>query len=280
MGGEQRFTRLIAAVLFLAVCAYAGAKLWQDLDGTPETQTVHSVTLTDSAALNGIAIRREQSFCPAGGSGLADGDRLPAGTADAAGSALYYSRSDGLESLSPERLSGLDVPALEALLSQSPAPDDSGRLVLDFGWYYAAFVAADAPVPASGRCRVLFEGFDTPASAQILSLSPAQNGQRALVLRLTVGGDDYMSLRKCSAQIIFSEYSGLSLPEEAVHKDADGNTFVYTVTAGVVERKTVDILYTDGDGCIAAFSSAADALREGNRVIVSGKEIYEGKVTA
>ena len=273
--------RLIAAVLFLAVSAYAGAKLWSGLEPVPGTQTVYAVTLTDSAELEGIVIRREQSFRPAGEALFADGERIPAGTVPTvSGSALYYSSCDTLEDLGPELLDTLDVAGLRSLLSRKPSPREGGRLVLDHAWYYAALVSAEEPVPDSGRCRVLFEGFEGPAEASILSLSPPEDGQRVLVLRLTLGGDSYMSLRKCSARLIFSEYSGLYLPEEAVHQDQDGNQFVYTITAGVVERRTVDILYSEGDVCIAAFSAGAEGLREGNLVIVSGQENYEGKVTA
>ena len=273
--------RLIAAVLFLAVSAYAGAKLWSGLEPVPGTQTVYAVTLTDSAELEGIVIRREQSFRPAGEALFADGERIPAGTVPTvSGSALYYSSCDTLEDLGPELLDTLDVAGLRSLLSRKPSPQEGGRLVLDHAWYYAALVSAEEPVPDSGRCRVLFEGFEIPAEASILSLSPPEDGQRVLVLRLTLGGDDYMSLRKCSARLIFSEYSGLYLPEEAVHQDEDGNQFVYTITAGVVERRAVYILYSEGDVCIAAFSAGAEGLREGNLVIVSGQENYEGKVTA
>ena len=269
------------SVLFLAVCAYAGAKLWSSLDPELNTMTVRTVTLTDSAALEGIAVRREQSFCPAGAFSPADGSRIPAGSLSGVScSALYYSSCDGFESLSPEALADLDVSALTGILSARPAQADGGRLVLDFDWYYAALVSADAPIPDHGRCRILFEGFDVPVEGYILSLSQAESGQKALVLRLTQGGDPYMSMRKCSAQMIFSEYTGLSLPVSAVRRDEDGNSFVYTITAGIVECKAVDIIYTDGDDCLAALSTAADALREGNTVIVSGKEIYEGKVIA
>ena len=272
--------RLIAAVLFLAVSAYAGARLWSSVERSPETQTVRAVTLTDSAELEGIVIRREQ-LCPAGEGLFTDGERLPAGTDPSVpGSALYYRSCDGLESLSPELLEELDVQGLQTILAQKPSSQEGGRLVLDYAWYYAALVPADEPVPDSGRCRVLFEGFDLPAEANIMSLSPEETGRRALVLRLTLGGDAYMTLRKCSAKLIFSEYSGPGLPEEAVLQDEDGNNFVYTITAGVVERRAVDILYSDGDLCIAAFSSEADGLREGNQVIVSGQEIDKGKVKA
>ena len=272
--------RLIAAVLFLAVSAYAGAKLWSGLEPVPGTQTVYAVTLTDSAELEGIVIRREQ-LCPAGEGLFTDGERLGAGTVPSVpGSALYYSSCDTLEDLGPELLDTLDVAGLRSLLSRKPSPREGGRLVLDYAWYYAALVPADEPAPDSGRCRVLFDGFAVPEEAEILSLSSEENGQRALVLRLTLGGDAYMTLRKCSAKLIFSQYSGLRLPEEAVHRDEDGKYFVYTITAGVVERRAVDIIYSEGDLCIATFSADANGLREGNLVIVSGQEDDEGKVTA
>ena len=46
----------------------------------------------------------------------------------------------------------------------------------------------------------------------------------------------------------------------------------------LLERKDIDIIYT-GDGfCIAARSAAPDALREGNTIVVSGRDLHEGKL--
>ena len=126
----------------------------------------------------------------------------------------------------------------------------------------------------------MFDGFEKSTAAEIISVSAAENGQRALLLRLTASSPEYLSLRRSGAEIIFSRYSGLELPLEAVHTDGEGNNFVYISTAGIVRSLDVDIIYTDKAGgfCLAAQDASFDALREGNTVIVSGKDIYEGKV--
>jgi hypothetical protein len=45
-----------------------------------------------------------------------------------------------------------------------------------------------------------------------------------------------------------------------------------------VERKNVDIIYTSDEYCLADISGDTDALRPGNEIIVSGDDIYEGKL--
>ena len=87
-----------------------------------------------------------------------------------------------------------------------------------------------------------------------------------------------MSLRKTKAQLVFSEHRGLKLPAQAVRHDADGTDHVYVLCAGVVERRSAELIYSDKDCCLADPNGSGDALREGERVILSGKDIYEGKV--
>ena len=84
-------------------------------------------------------------------------------------------------------------------------------------------------------------------------------------------------MRETSAAVLFGQYSGIRVPEDAVQTDG-GETYVWVITAMQLERKNVTVLYT-GDGfCVVERGSASDALREGNTVVVSGTELYEGKV--
>ena len=45
-----------------------------------------------------------------------------------------------------------------------------------------------------------------------------------------------------------------------------------------IERRGAELIYSDKDCCLADPNGSGDALREGERVILSGKDIYEGKV--
>ena len=90
--------------------------------------------------------------------------------------------------------------------------------------------------------------------------------------------DDTLNMRVAAANIVFSEEDGLRVPLKAVHVDKDGKTFVYCLTAQQVEKKYVSILSTEKDYYLVSIDADADALREGNTVVVSGKDIYEGRV--
>ena len=45
-----------------------------------------------------------------------------------------------------------------------------------------------------------------------------------------------------------------------------------------LEKKQVELLYVDSDIAIIAAGTSPDALRDGYTVVVSGKDLYEGKI--
>ena len=113
---SSAFTALVAALLFLAVCAYIGAGLFQRL--SPETLTVRAelFSIAESAEISGIAIRSEQTLLaekplkslPENGRKYSAGESLavfkdgnPLFSSD---SAVFCSFTDGYEHLSPQML--------------------------------------------------------------------------------------------------------------------------------------------------------------------------------
>lgn len=285
---SSRFFSLVAGTLFLAVCAYTGAALYQRAE-RPEIVTVQPMHLRESAELEGIVLREEQSLCfDRGTRPLAqEGERLAAGQAlalDGRGqeilslrAGIYFSETDGLEGLSAADIQAESLSALEEALAAKPEKGSSGRLVTGSAWYYWAFCPDRQTLPDSGACRIEFEGMGESVPARIISLSAPENGRRALLLRLNQGGSGYLKLRKAGAKLLFSEHSGLYLPEEAIQQAEDGTQFVYTLSAGAAQRRTVEITYKGEGFSLAAFGASPEALREGDRIVI-GKEIYEGKV--
>ena len=274
------FFSLVAGTLFLAVCAYGGAALYRQVE-QPEIVTVQRTHLRESAELEGIVLREEQSLCFDRGTRplVPEGQRLAAGQAlalDASGQELlsqnagiYFSQTDGFEGLDAGSIDAGDASALEALLAEKPEKGGEGRLVTGSAWYYWALCSDKQALPDSGACRIEFEGMDESVPARIISLSPPENGRQAVLLRLNQGGSAYLTLRKTGAKLLFSEHSGLVLPEEAIQQAADGSKFVYTLSAGTMEARAVEITYT-GDGfSLAAFGTGPEALREGDRVVIA-----------
>jgi hypothetical protein len=103
-------------------------------------------------------------------------------------------------------------------------------------------------------------------SAQIISLSPASAGKQAILLRLTQGGSEYLSLRKCTATALFSQYSGLYLPLTALQEDEKGNKFVYTLNTVGTKAQPVELVYIGKDFALA--KSSDSGLQVGDVVVV------------
>ncbi len=275
--GCSRFIGVLSSLLFLAVCAYAGACLYPGAGGA-ETAVLRSATLTESVELRGIAVRREQALTlPRGGEFTAEnGKRLPCGallagsggeSVTAPSSSVFFDSCDGYEFLSPEALFPLSVSSVDALLARKPETPADGRLILSNEWYFAA-VSGSAALPGEGFCRVIFDPASDPVEACVVSLSQEEDGRRAILLRLTAGGDALLSLRQCSARLIVGEYSGLKAPESAVRQMPDGTSYVNTIAAGGVESTAVDILYSADGFCLIAPVGSSDLLRDGSRVTV------------
>ena len=285
---SARYFSFTAALVFLAVCAYAAAAVYSRVE-QPEIETVRLLQVQESAQLQGIVLRREQSLSFSWGTRLLaeDSRRIAAGETLAVElmgrellspcSAVFFSRTDGFEYLSPQDIDADDVSALEELLNRKAGESSDGRLVTDTAWYYWALTSSKDQLPNSGQCSVQFDGLEESVPAQVISLSEPKGGKRAILLRLTQGGNQYLSLRKTEAQLLFSRHSGLYLPDDAVMQEADGSEFVYILSAGIAEKQPVEIIYRGSGFVLSAAGSPSQGLREGDRVIV-GKDIYEGKV--
>ena len=199
-------------------------------------------------------------------------------------SGTFSTLVDGYESLCAADLEGLTPSGLQALMDRpGDVPAGAfGKLVTSYRWLFAAVMSAsDAENLKLGRTATLNFGryYGTDIYARVLSISEPEDGNVAVVFRCDTALADTLAMRCVPANVIFAAYSGIRVPAQAVQSDpASGEAWVWTVTAMQLEKKAVEILYIDDDLALLAISSAADALRDGNTVVVSGQDLYEGKV--
>ena len=211
------------------------------------------------------------------GSALADTSEITARE-----SGVFSAAADGWEHLTPEVLDGLTPDGLYALIDSRAdvSPDCFGKLVTDYVWYFAAVMPhSDAESLTAGGFVTLDFGknYASGVPAVVESVSDPVDGEVAAVFRCDRLLADTLPMRETSAAVLFGQYSGIRVPDEAVQEDG-GGTSVWVITAMQLERKNVSVLYT-GDGfCVVERGGASDALREGNTIVVSGTELYEGKV--
>ena len=277
------FLSLVAAVLFLALCAYAGAALYGRLWPGERTASVRPVRLCRTLALEGLALRREQIAVSPEAPALlaAAGCRLPAGGCYGVrpdGSllrtrrpAFFFSETDGYEDLGPDALTDLTAEGLRALLDRPPRPaaQACGRLVAGEDWYFAALAETDAPPEAGQRCTLRFSDCGGDVPARLLRVRVSPSGGALLVFRLTVSDPALLSLRRCRAELALDPLEGLALPAAALWEEADRSYVTLLADSGPCPCP-VRLLYRDETLAIAAPSREEPALGPGSRVLLPG----------
>ena len=199
-------------------------------------------------------------------------------------SGIFSTMVDGYEDLSPADLEDLTPEKLQELTeagTDKPA-GAYGKLVVSYRWYFAAVMSeSDAEHLTVGRTATLNFGryYGADIYARVISISEPSDGAVAVVFRCDTALADTLAMRCVPANVVFETYSGIRVPSQAVQSEpATGGHYVWCVTAMQLERKDVEVLYSDGDFAIIAIGSDADCLRDGNTVVVSGTDLYEGKI--
>ena len=213
---------------------------------------------------------------------------------------LYSAVVDGDETvLTPERLAELTPSRLAALEPDEAALDTSsvGKLVLGEAWYYAAVLEEGeaALLRESAGLKLRFaKGVGRDLEVELISVREPENGRVAAVFR----GDTYLSeltlLRRQSAQAVLSAQEGLRVPRAALRvvteteEREDGSTRettvtgVYCVSGREAAFKPVEVLYSNESFALVRADVTADQelrrLRAGDEVIVSARDLYDGKV--
>ena len=86
-------------------------------------------------------------------------------------------------------------------------------------------------------------------------------------------------LRQQTADVVFTAYSGLRVPKEAVRVDESGQPGVYVREGAAAKWKPISILHDNGESYVVEYDRGSTAnLWPGDEVIVTAKNLYDGKV--
>lgn len=207
-------------------------------------------------------------------------------TISAPAAGIFTTVIDGFEGLSLEDVLSCSPQQLWELMKTGPETNSAavGKLITDYDWYFASVMDAEdaARLKTSGTVYLNFgRYYDGSIPARVVTVSLESDGECAVIFSCSQALTDTVAMRQVSAEVIFSQHSGIRVPAEAVHyetgSDGTQSAWVYTVTGLQAEKKYVDVIYETGDFLLVS-GSGADALREGNEIIVSGQDIYDGKV--
>lgn len=195
----------------------------------------------------------------------------------------YFSGTvDGFERvLTTDRLHKLTVETLSGLKAGEVPSRAVGKLISGDVWYYVTVVPADqtAGVITGQRIPVTFANqFYETLQMKVERIGEEEDGQRVLVLSY----DRYMQyatlLRQQSADVVFTSYSGLRVPKEAIRVQ-EQQAGVYVVESNAAVWKRVNILHDNGESYVVELDkSSTHNLWPGDEIIVGARNLYDGKV--
>ncbi len=116
-------------------------------------------------------------------------------------------------------------------------------------------------------------------------LGPLEGDRRAVVFSCDRYLNQVTLCRFVNARLVFEHYTGVRIPDKAlrVRDNGDGTTtpVVYALVGRQVEIKTVEII-REGEGfyLVQGTNTNRKVLRPGDTLVLSNRELYEGKVVA
>ncbi len=200
-------------------------------------------------------------------------------------SGYFSSQVDGYESVFDTDDLGLLKPSdFNRLIAQRRAvePNQAGKLVTGFGGYFVANIStADAANFSVGRSiKLQLDAMgDVLLDMTVESISIQENGEVTVVFSYSRHMEELINMRKQSAMVVLEQYEGLKVPREAARVNENGDMGVFVITGLYTEFKKIDILYETEDYYIVATDpSRTSSLLRGDTIVVSGKNLSDGKV--
>lgn len=204
-------------------------------------------------------------------------------------SGLFSAVVDGYEAvLTPEILETMTPSQLAGVKADSSITSNVGKMIYGDTWYYAANMdeqtAASYKVGSTVTLRFVKE-LSRDLTMTVYRVSDSQDGQKLVVFSC----NDYLTevtlLRRQTANIIHHSYSGIRVPTEALRVE-DGVTGVYCLVGMQAVFKPVDVVYQGSTYYLVEPSKLEDEtentsssrLREGDSVLITAMELYDGKV--
>ena len=225
----------------------------------------------------------------------------------------YFIRSvDGYENaVSLDGVTSLSVSDVRALEEEEPAGTDTesiGKVAKDFNWYIACILTENDLVRLDRTTKVTVEmPFATVEQipAEVVKINrDSETGEAAVILKCTYMNSDLASARMETLRINISSYSGVLVPESAVHfadvvaheTDEDGNEVdvTYENIWGVYVKSGSRLRFVQifSDATINGYAICkvslsteereqlvtGDTIQLYDEVVVEGTDLYDGKM--
>lgn len=207
----------------------------------------------------------------------------PKASITATKSGYFVSKTDGYENVFSELVpSNITSEFLTNAKPEENGQNVIGKIVSDYEWYIAAEISVDESLKfKEGEKLTLETSIKSSPKLQVVvtSINISETAEKAVVIfSCNQMNSDLAVMRSAPMTVIKAEYSGLKIPKKSL-RVVDSVRGVYVESGMQVNFVPVNIVYTSNDFIICEKQSEnGNVLKLYDRVIVKGKNLYDGKI--
>lgn len=135
-------------------------------------------------------------------------------------------------------------------------------------------------VKLGSECNIKFEEAGEEVTAKLTKLDLDWNSEQSVAtFKIDVMTERLSSIRSSKAEIVFHTYRGIKVPKTAIRNNDEGDVGVYSLNNVSMQFKKVDILFEDENNvlCVSRSDDTATYLRDFDKIITQGKDLYDNK---
>lgn len=198
-------------------------------------------------------------------------------------SGLFVSFTDGMEStLTPDTYSQLTPSMVDQYMESGGKTKNTSqyKIVDNYKWYAAMAVDAESvrELETGKTVSLRFPELSLDAlEAKIVSISQEQDGRVVVVCSTNYAVEGIFSCRSAEVELIKKTYRGIRVDNRAI-RIVDDKKGVYVNNGGIVKFKEVTVLINNDEVAIIKNEGTKNSLMYNDKVILSGRDLYDGKL--
>ena len=209
----------------------------------------------------------------------------PIDSISAVESGFFVSSVDGYETvLSTENLERYTPEFIDSVtLDESENNGKIGKIVSDYTWYITASLTANQSLPYKKGDIVTIKTqlkSNPYLKVTVEQINLSVDRERAVILfSCQEMNAELATMRTCAMTVINGEYNGLKVPKSSL-RVSDNQTGVFVISGMELKFVTAKVLYQTQDFviCEKADTNQNTQLRLYDKVVVKGKNLYDGKI--
>lgn len=198
-------------------------------------------------------------------------------------SGYFVSKTDGFEQvLTPDDLTAVTPEFLATAQVKEQESDVIGKIVSDYEWYIAAEVSINQSLnyKEGESLKLITSVKSSPElSVKVEKINISESSSRAVVIfSCNEMNSELATMRSGPMTVVKAEYSGLKVSRSAM-RVVNSERGVYVLSGMQISFVPVEILYSN-DSYYICKKDKDSVLKLYDRVVVKGKNLYDGKIVS